>query len=161
MDEQLIQALEDPTKLHYKELWLAEEDQLRRNVLELFAFGTLKDKPDDMTLTSLMQKKLQKLSIVSLSELRRELTYTEIQHECQISDIGTLEELLIELRHFFEVKLDSVRQVATIGRLYDCREVYCNEQPLQLVQTLPTTKQSLLQDLHRWKDKLQTDIIGE
>lgn len=161
MDAQLISWLEDPQRFHYKDLWLAEENPARRDVLELFAFGTLQDAPSGMELTTPMVTKLQKLTIISLSEHFRELSYVEIQRKCHIDEIGTLEELLIQLRTFFEVRLDSVRQVATIGRLYDCRDVYADERPLQVVKNLPTTSDTLLQDLRRWKRKLQVEILGE
>lgn len=161
MEECLVQALENPEIMHYKDMWLMEEDQLGRKVLELFSYGTVQDIPKDLALTDKMLTKLQKLTIVSLCEQQRQLSYAEVQHGCQISDLATVEELFIQLRAFFDVKLDSVQQTATIHRMHDCRDVYGGERPLLLIKQPQTTKNSLLRDLRRWKLKLHTEILGE
>ncbi|QLL31910.1 hypothetical protein HG536_0C00770 [Torulaspora globosa] len=160
MDRSFVELLESPQRFHYKELWLQETDPLRRKVLELFAFGTVQHIQEDIPMTAGMLRKLQQLSIISLSERLRELPYGLIEQECGIRDTGTIEESLIRLRAVFEVRLDSPAQLATIERWFDCRDVYGGERELLIVPPPPTTRESLIQDLQRWHRKLHTDILG-
>lgn len=159
MREELVKLLEDPPKFHYKELWLEENNLKESEVLELFAFGNIRDVTDDMQLTALMIAKVQKLTIISLSEYYRELPYELIKRECKIDDVWDVEEYLIQLRDVFQVELDSVRQIATIVKWFDCRDVYAGEKDLKIVKNVKTTKKTLLQDLKRWKSKLRNDIL--
>lgn len=161
MDPWLVNALEDPSRYHYKDLWLEETDPERRKALELFAFGTVQHIDKSIPLTTPMLRKLQKLTIVSLSERLREIPYELIRQECGINDTATIEECLIQLREFFEVQLDSPAQQATILRWYDCRDVYGGERPLVVVPEPATTSASLLKDLESWHRKLQLEIVGQ
>lgn len=71
-------------------------------LLNIFAFGTLKDYaakrsqnlvPD---LTSGQRKKLQYLTIVTLSEREKCIPYKTLQSELDISNVRELEDLIIE-----------------------------------------------------------------
>lgn len=148
----IIQKLEDPSVFHYKDLWLRETDNARLLILEIFAFGVVKDSKG-IKLSPKMRQKLQKLTIVTLSEGQRELTYELIQSEAQLDSFLQVELYLIQLRHFFEVKLDPVRKVAHIGHFHDCRDVYNNEKPLQVVK--PRITGSTLRDsLAQWRNSI-------
>lgn len=161
MNESLLKALEDPQRFHYKDLWLKENNPNDRVILELFAFGKIEDAPRNMVMTTLMLQKLQKLTIISLSEQYRELSYDLIQTQCGIADIIVIEEYLIQLQDIFQVKLNSVLQSATIVKWFDCRDVYSGERELQLVKSLTVDRSTLIRDLKRWKLKLQNEILGE
>lgn len=160
MDQSFVELLESPHRFHYKELWLQETNPLRRRVLELFAFGTVQYIPKDIPLTAAMLRKLQQLSIVSLSERLRELPYGLIEQQCGISDAAAVEESLMQLRGFFEVRLDSPARLATIERWLDCRDVYGGERELLVVPQPATTRDSLVEDLQAWHRKLHADILG-
>ncbi|QLQ82318.1 hypothetical protein HG537_0H00790 [Torulaspora globosa] len=160
MDPSFIQLLESPQRFHYKDLWLQETDPLRRKVLELFTFGTIQHIRDDTPMTAGMLRKLQQLSIVSLSERLRELPYGLIEQECGIRDDDTVEQQLMQLREFFEVRLDSPARLATIDRWFDCRDVYGGERELLIVPRPSTNRDSLIQDLESWHRKLHTEILG-
>lgn len=159
MREELVKLLEDASKFHYKELWLEEDSPKERDILELFAFGNIRDVSNNMQLTPLMIAKLQKLTIISLSEYYRELPYELIRRECKIEDVWDVEEYLIQLREVFQVELDSVRQIATIVEWFDCRDVYAGEKDLKIVKNVKTSKETLLEGLKRWRSRLRNDIL--
>ncbi|SMN19856.1 similar to Saccharomyces cerevisiae YDR179C CSN9 Subunit of the Cop9 signalosome [Maudiozyma saulgeensis] len=150
--------LEDPSKFHYKQEWLESDTLESRDIFELFSFGTIEDVPLNLRLSPEMLKKLQLLTIVSLVQTHRELSYTFIMEQCKIFSIDTIERYLIELRPFFKVTLDSVRQVAQINTLLDCRDVYDNEIPLQYVSIPRENKTQLIEKLKHWQNKLTGQI---
>ncbi|CAR26891.1 hypothetical protein ZYGR_0I01630 [Zygosaccharomyces rouxii] len=150
--DSIVRQLEDPSIFHYKDLWLKETDNDRLLVLEIFAFGVMSDSKG-IELSPGMRQKLQKLTIVTLSETHRELTYELIQSEARLDSSLQAELYLIQLRQFFEVKLDPVRKVAHIGRCYDCRDVYNQEKPLKAVK--PRVTGSTLRDsLVQWRNSV-------
>lgn len=145
----IIQELEDPSKFHYKDLWLREDDDKSLLLLEIFSFGVMND-IKGIELSAKMKKKLQKLTIVSLSEVYGELPYELIKSEAQLDSLQQVELYLIQLRQFFDVKLDPVRKFAYINHYHDCRDVYNNEKPLKVIKprvTGITLRESLIQ----WK----------
>lgn len=148
----IVQKLEDPSIFHYKDLWLKETDNDSLLVLEIFAFGVMSDSKG-IQLSPRMRQKLQKLTIVTLSERYRELTYDLIQAEAQLDSLLQVELSLIQLREFFDVKLDPVRKVAHIGRCHDCRDVYNNEKPLQMVNP-GVTGSTLRESLAQWRNSV-------
>lgn len=151
----IIQKLEDPSIFHYKDLWLKETNDERVSILEIFAFGVISDSKG-IELSPRMRQKLQKLTIVTLSERYRELSYELIRSEAQLDSLLQVEPYLIQLRTFFEVKLDPVRKIAHVGRCYDCRDVYNNEKPLQIVE--PRVTGSTLRDsLVQWKNSVNNE----
>lgn len=162
ISKELAEAIEDPCRFHYKDLWLQERNLEQRNLLELFAFGSL----DDMNariatqLTQDMIMKLRKQTMISLSEHYQEIHYDLIRQKCQVDSSHDIETMLIQLRDVFLVELDSVRQVVTITEHYDCRDVYSHERELNVVQAANvTTKDKIREDLLAWKRKLLKDIL--
>ncbi|CCF56904.1 hypothetical protein KAFR_0B06080 [Kazachstania africana CBS 2517] len=162
MDGRLVEILEDPHTFHFKQEWLDSTDTETRTLLEIFSFGTIKDLTDDLRkeMSPAMIAKLQKLTIISLSEQCRVLTYETIANECLIDNMNDVENFLIQLQGFFRVRLDSVERVAKITDWFDCRDVYANERDLYRVHNLQISKESLIQDLKKWKSKLTQDILG-
>ncbi|GMM57920.1 Csn9 protein [Maudiozyma humilis] len=156
--EAVIMKLEDPSRFHYKQDWLEVQDDELNMLFELFTFGTTRDVPNALILSPLMLKKLQLLTIVSLAQLERELTYSKIMETCLITSIDILERYMIELRNFFTVKLDPVRHVARITHLIDGRDVYCYEKPLLLGINPLHTKSELVTKLTQWQHKLNKQI---
>ncbi|AQZ11389.1 CSN9 (YDR179C) [Zygosaccharomyces parabailii] len=147
----VIKELEDPARFYYKDLWLRETNTNIARLLELFSFGEMKD-VGSIALTPLMREKLQKLTIISLSEKYRELPYDLIESQAQLDEL-LVEPYLMQLRHFFQAKLDPVRRVAVILHWHDCRDVYNGEKPLQLVN--PTvTALTLRSSLVEWQSLL-------
>lgn len=71
-------------------------------LLNIFAFGTLKDYVSKRTqnlvpdLTSGQRRKLQYLTIVTLSEREKCIPYKTLQSELDISNVRELEDLIIE-----------------------------------------------------------------
>ncbi len=106
MREETIKSLEDPYKYHYKEEWLNTKDPDEQQLFEIFAFGNIKDLPENIILTSLMRSKLEKLTLVTLSEIYNELSYELIKEECQIEDDGIIESHLIQLQNIFKAEMD-------------------------------------------------------
>ncbi|CCD22272.1 Csn9p NDAI_0A01140 [Naumovozyma dairenensis CBS 421] len=168
MNAGLKEALEDPQKYHYKQEWLSSDFESTRELLEIFAFGTVNDltnlkfsKRED--LTSSMIDKLRKLTIISLSAKYRYISYDFIRKECEMDSSNDIEEYLIQLQDFFQMEIDSVGQQVRIIRCFDSRDVYANELPLiNLGKDTPTTtKDELLQSLHKWKLKLLCQITDE
>lgn len=157
---QSIQSvLEDPDKFHYKQEWLQSDTEESSGIFELFSFGTMRDIPTNLQLTPRMIVKLQRLTLISLSQTYRELSYSLIMRECNIDSIDIIEQSLIELQSFFKVKLDPIRKVAIIISWYDCRDVYANEKPLTLIQNPKITKTILLKKLEQWQHKLNKQIL--
>ncbi|CAB4253939.1 similar to Saccharomyces cerevisiae YDR179C CSN9 Subunit of the Cop9 signalosome, which is required for deneddylation, or removal of the ubiquitin- like protein Rub1p from Cdc53p (cullin) [Maudiozyma barnettii] len=151
-------AIEDPTRFHYKQEWLESTEPGTENIFELFSFGTIKDIQPQLNLTPAMFKKLQLLTIVSMVQTQRELSYTYIMEQCKIFSTDIVERYLIELRLFFKVKLDSIRQAAQILSIYDCRDVYDNEKPLQYVCIPRDNKDQIIEKLKQWHGKLTGQI---
>lgn len=127
MRDEVIRALEEPHKYHYKAEWLESKDLGERRLFEIFAFGNIKDVPAGITLTSSMRSKLEKLTLITLSETHNELTYENIRQQCQIEDNSIIENHLIQLQDIFKVQIDSVNLSVVFLKRLDCRDVYCNE----------------------------------
>ena len=154
----VVELLEDPQKFHFKREWLcAREATQEEALLELFSFGTIRNISSHMVLTPLMLVKLQKLTIISLSQRYREIPYSRIAKECQIYDICLIEQYFIELQSFFKVRLDSVSEVATVIECYDCRDVYAGEKPLTVLSPCTLagyTRSQLIDRLERWRSRV-------
>lgn len=153
-----LAIFEDPLKFHYKQYWLQTQNEEQTVLFELFAFGTINDIPKQMVLSPLMLKKLQLLTMISLSQCERELTYSKIMEVCAISSIDKVERYMIELRNFFSVKLDPIRESARIESLNDARDVYGGEKPLLLDIRPLHTKAELIDKLTHWQHKLNKQI---
>ena len=154
----VVELLEDPQKLHYKREWLyAREATQEEALLELFSFGTVRDISSYMVLTPLMFAKLQKLTIISLSQRYREIPYVRIAEECQIYDTCLIEQYFIELQSFFRVRLDSVSEVAIVIECYDCRDVYAGKKPLTVLSPYTLTgytRSKLIDRLEQWRSRV-------
>ncbi|CCC68397.1 hypothetical protein NCAS_0B03130 [Naumovozyma castellii] len=166
MNENLQYLLEDPTRFHYKEYWLKSSTEGEREILELFSFGTISELDDlhfnkGIVWTPNLIEKLNKLTLISMSEESTKWTYDEIFQRCKINDINTIERYLIQLQAFFEVEINSVEQTISIVKYFDCRDVYGGELPLMILtdEKLRNTKDQLVKDLERWKTKLLTQIL--
>ena len=161
MREETIRALEEPHKYHYKAEWLESKDLDERQLFEIFAFGNIKDVPEDTTLTSSMRSKLEKLTLITLSETYNELTYENIRKQCQIEDNSIIENHLIQLQDIFKVEIDSVNLSIIFLKRLDCRDVYCNERELVVIENPRVTKECLVNNLRKWKIKLKQDILDQ
>lgn len=152
--------IDDPSKFHYKKEWLESSTPDAQNIYELYTFGTISDIPTKLrpSLTSGMIKKLQLLTIISLAEIHRDIPYRLIMSKCEIDSVDTIERYLVELRTIFKIKLDSVEQVVKIVNLYDCRDIYDNERPLNFVTAPKSNKTALVDKLEQWKGKLTQQI---
>lgn len=159
MREETIKSLEDPYKYHYKEEWLNTKDPDEQQFFEIFAFGNIKDLPENIILTSLMRSKLEKLTLVTLSEIYNELSYELIKEECQIEDDGIIESHLIQLQNIFKAEMDSVSKSMKFSRRFDCRDVYCHEKELTIIENPRVTKEYLVQNLRSWETKLKQNIL--
>ncbi|EJS42343.1 csn9p [Saccharomyces arboricola H-6] len=157
--EEIIRALEEPHKYHYKAEWLNSKNPKERQLFEIFAFGDIKNTPENMTLTSLMRSKLEKLTLITLSEKYNELSYEVIRQECQIEDHSIIETHLIQLQDVFEVEMDSVNLSIKILKRFDCRDVYCHEKELTVIETPKVTKEYLVNNLRNWETKLKQNIL--
>ncbi|CAI4058411.1 Csn9p SKDI_04G4000 [Saccharomyces kudriavzevii IFO 1802] len=159
MRDEIIRTLEEPHKYHYKAEWLNNNDPNERQLLEIFAFGNIKDLPESITLTSLMRSKLEKLTLITLSEIYNELGYEIVRQECQIEDNGIIETHLIQLQDIFKVEMDSVHKSIKFLKRFDCRDVYCNEQELTVIANPRVTKEYLINSLRDWETKLTQNIM--
>lgn len=156
----ILYELENPSKFHYKKEWIESTTHEEQTIYELYAFGIIADIPATIQplLTVEMIKKLQLLTIISLAQQQREISYNHLMSQCEIDSMDTIERYMIELRQFFQMKLDSVRQVVKIINLYDCRDIYDNERPLMFVNIPKSNKTSLIEKLEQWKGKLTQQI---
>lgn len=159
INDNIIKELELPGRYHYKDLWRSSQDSDEEVLLEIFAFGTVKDLPKELQLTHSLTEKLRKLTIISLSQDHRDLSYDFISQECQINKVEDVERYLIELNSLIEVKMDSTKGLCKILKWKDCRDVYCGEKPLHVVKRVGLTKNDLILSLEQWKEKLQVDIL--
>lgn len=152
--------IENPSKFHYKKDWLESTTPDVQNIYELYTFGTMADVPVEVrsSLTAEMIKKLKLLTIISLTQIYRYIPYNLIMSRCEIDSVDTIERYMVELRDFFKIKLDSVRQVVTIVNLYDCRDIYDHERPLNFVSVPKYNKATLIDKLEQWKGKLTQQI---
>lgn len=70
------------------------------NTLNLFAFGTyrqfLEKRDKIIPLTAVMDKKLKHLTILTLANQRKTLSYDELMIELDIKNVRHLEDLIIE-----------------------------------------------------------------
>ncbi|QHS72386.1 Csn9p [Saccharomyces paradoxus] len=157
--EEIIKAIEDPRKYHYKKEWLNSKDLDERQLFEIFAFGNIKDLPENIILTSLMRSKLEKLTLVSLSEIYNELSYELVRKECQIEDDSIIESHLIQLQGILKAEMDSVNKSMKFSKRFDCRDVYCHERELTVIENPRVTKEYLLHNLRSWETKLKQNIL--
>ena len=156
LSPEIISLLEKPYLYHYKQQWLSSTNEIERKYLELFTFGTIRHLyRNEFQLTSPMYEKLQKLTIISLSEQHCEMQYDLVEQECKLRDSDQLEHYLIELQDIIHFKLDPIEKHVTIIKMFDCRDVYAYEHPLLVVNDLKVSNESLLRDLQRWKQKLK------
>ncbi|AMD19023.1 HBR122Cp [Eremothecium sinecaudum] len=159
--EAVLCALKDRNVIHFKHLWLDSESEDERAILELFSFGDYKDKPinpDPVIWTNEVNRKLQLLTLLSLCEQSRQLDYEHTMRKCGIEDENILEQCLIQLHHIIRLEIDSVNRRVTILRCMDSRDVYNNERPLLLLSQVKRSKQEVIHDLLRWRDKLQNNL---
>lgn len=159
MKEEIIKALEDPRKYHYKKEWLNCKDPDEQQLFEIFAFGNIKDLPENIILTSLMRSKLEKLTLVTLSEIYNELSYELVRQECQIEDDSIIESHLIQLQGILKAEMDSVNKSMKFSKRFDCRDVYCHERELTVIETPRVTKEYLVHNLRSWETKLKQNIL--
>ncbi|CAI4038055.1 hypothetical protein SMKI_04G3940 [Saccharomyces mikatae IFO 1815] len=159
MREEIIKTLEDFHKYHYKEEWLNSKDLDERQLLEIFAFGNVEDLPKNIRLTPPMRSKLERLTLITLSEKYNELSYEMVRQECQIEDNGIIEGHLIELQDILKAEMDSVNEFIKILNRFDCRDVYCCERELIVVKKPRVTKEYLVHNLHSWEINLKQNIL--
>ncbi|ODN00709.1 COP9 signalosome complex subunit 7a [Orchesella cincta] len=133
--ELVKQALETPGVYVFSELLdmqsikdLASDHKQHWELLNLFAFGTLKDYVEKRAqnlvpdLSIGQRKKLQYLTIVTLSEREKCIPYQTLQNELDIANVRQLEDLIIEAIYaeIIQGKLDQSRGFleidTTIGR---------------------------------------------
>ena len=149
----LIKELEDPQRYHYKDLWMSDEDPANADILEIFSFGDMTDiRKAGIAITELMDVKLKKLYIIDRCNKQRVLRYNEVE----VSDI---EEMMMQLNEVIDFEIDSIGQEIIIKRCFECRDVYCYEKPLNLVDVgLLSTDRTLIEALKQWKNKLNDEI---
>jgi len=189
--ELVKQALEAPGLYVFSELMdIANIKELQNgefksswNLLNIFAYGTLKDylkQKDGMGLCELspaQTKKLKYLTIVTLSEKDKCIPYTVLQEELQIADIRELEDLIIEAIYaeIIQGKLDQRRGLLevdnTIGRdikaedvttIISTLESWCDacENVLGSLQTqMDRANSEKVQKIQR-KDQLEQEIAS-
>lgn len=157
----LVELLESPNVFHYKKEWLDTHILEERKLLEVFSFGTVKDVQPSMGLSSLSLRKLQKLTIMSMCESYRRITYAQVVSQCQLADDSEVEQLFMEMNSVMVFEIDCVAKFVEIKKCLDSRDVYGEERELMVLQQAPNkTKQGLLTDLLRWKTKLNLDICS-
>lgn len=76
------------------------EDQKYFNTLNLFAYGTYKEYRQQVSnyieLSSVMQKKLQHLTLVSLATKDKRISYEVLSKELEVDNVRHLEDVIIE-----------------------------------------------------------------
>jgi len=123
--ELVKQALETPGVYVFSELMdmpsikeLSGDHKGYWELLNIFAYGTLKDYATKKALnaavpdlTSGQRRKLQYLTIVTLSEREKCIPYQTLQQELEVSNVRELEDLIIEAIYaeIFQGKLDQSR----------------------------------------------------
>ncbi|CCH62387.1 hypothetical protein TBLA_0H00990 [Henningerozyma blattae CBS 6284] len=174
VSQSIIKCIQIPNKYHYKQEWV---DTIRNQgsmedikILEIFSFGSVNDiirYPDIYNFIYNDQKminKIEKLCLIDISNKYRTIKYEEIRktlNNFEIKDFE-IEEYLIQLNEFFQCKIDSIDKVIEFTNVMDCRDVYCGESELYLVDMKNiVTKDFLLESLNQWKNKLNNEIIGK
>lgn len=164
MDDSIRRILEDPQIFHYKQYWLKVPiGTIQDEILSIFSFGRYRDALTyKLRLNDPMRRKLQKLTIVSImcnSKKNAGIPYSIFLEECGIEDVAVFEQYLIELQPLVRCRMDQVSQTINIIEWFDCRDIYCNEKPLPELSHVPMTKNDLIENLRRWRFKLQNDIL--
>ncbi|VDK51497.1 unnamed protein product [Cylicostephanus goldi] len=88
--------------------------------LEVFAYGTIKDLPDEVNLPPAALRKLQQLSLISLaatSTSNRQLPYAEVMKYLGIASVRELEDVVIDAIYnkLIKARLDSKGQFIEVG----------------------------------------------
>lgn len=157
----VVVALEDPSHIHYKDLWLESSTGAEQCVLELFSFGKVKDAGAGLRamLTTAMWQKLQRLTMLTLSCQERVLSYERIRDECALGACGEAEQLVMSLGSLAEFSIDQVKQLVVVQKCHECRDVYNGERALIVVGSPVASGQEILHDLQRWQRKLGNDML--
>ncbi|CUS22108.1 LAQU0S04e08394g1_1 [Lachancea quebecensis] len=161
LSEPVVTALEDPSRIHYKDLWLKSPPGAEQRILELFSFGKVKDAGAElqMLLTATMWQKLRRLTMLALSCQVRVLSYEQIRDECALGACDEAEQLAMSLGNLVELSIDQVKRQVVVRKCCDCRDVYNGERPLTVVGSPTASGQEILQDLRRWRRKLNNDML--
>ncbi|KMZ71118.1 COP9 signalosome complex subunit 7 [Zostera marina] len=135
------------------------------NVLRLFAYGTWKDYKSNLgSIPSLLPdqvRKLKQLSVLTLSETSKVLTYDQLMRELDISNVRELEDFLINDCMYSGIvrgKLDQLRRCFEVqfaaGR--DLRPDQLNSMILTLTNWLGTSDNLLhtIQEKIKWADTM-------
>lgn len=160
IQEHIVAALEDPSRIHYKNLWLVSSVNEERELLELFSFGQIKDAVGSIRkqMTPRMWTKLQKLTLLKLCCEKRTINYSQIIDECALASRLEVEQLAMGLGDVVDLQIDETESQIYVQWCQDCRDVYNGEHQLMVVSEPANTRLAILEDLRKWRSKLTNDM---
>ncbi|CCE62396.1 hypothetical protein TPHA_0C02430 [Tetrapisispora phaffii CBS 4417] len=181
IDYNIIAELEDPKQYSYKEHWLKYDESHEYNILyEVFTFGGIEQVGqlveiygDELIYRSDILNKLIKLNMIKLASELRCLWYKDVwallNSHCNdkvanliglaSNFVNYIENMFIELNDCIDFEINSIEGSIKIKECKRCRDVYCFEKPLLVVnQNDVLTNENLIKDLENWKSKLMNII---
>ncbi|SCV04689.1 LAMI_0H18294g1_1 [Lachancea mirantina] len=160
-DESCVSLLEDKSILSYKSYWLNCGVEKYQKIFELFSFGNVTDVPDGMVLSELMWKKIRTLTLLTLFQNHRILSFDSIRSACRVPNAADVEELTIALRGIVDFETDEVGQKIEVLFCKRARDVYCGEKELLILPKASTSKRDLEVALTKWKEKLVKHVCHD
>lgn len=157
MKQEIIKCLEDPKVINFKDEWLASENQMESDILSAFCFYDIDQIPKDMfsSMSSGMLNKLKLLTLISMCETLTDITYENLKERCLVSSEEELENLLIKVQPFVDLRIDNVARSIRVITNMRTRDIYCQEKELPFPFPAKRSKAEILNSLKLWREKLK------
>ncbi|VDO19434.1 unnamed protein product [Heligmosomoides polygyrus] len=167
-------AITNPRILNVSEMFvvpsiqaLQQSNPLLYKTLEVFAYGTLKDLPQEVTLPPASLSKLRQLSLISLaanSSLNRQLAYADVMQFLGLNSVRELEDIVIDAIYnkLIKARLDSKGQFIEIDD-WACRDTPVDTIPAiievlqDFSQRVSVARQDALEDADRRDTQVMMD----
>ncbi|CDO94038.1 unnamed protein product [Kluyveromyces dobzhanskii CBS 2104] len=140
------------TVINYKRWWVQSNDLQQSNLLAILCFYDIEDVPQSILagFNENTLRKLRVLSLLSLCETSAHIKYEHIKEKCDVKNDEDVEELLIQVQLFVDLKIDSVTRTAAILKHKASRDIYGGEKTVPFGSPV-RSKTQILSELVNWK----------
>ena len=107
------------------------------------------------SMSSGMLNKLKLLTLISMCETLTDITYENLKERCLVSSEEELENLLIKVQPFVDLRIDNVARSIRVITNMRTRDIYCQEKELPFPFPAKRSKAEILNSLKLWREKLK------